>query len=147
MDPCPGTHQLQIFWRLLGPRCVCKLLIMLNGFGDSELRCFRTNVEARFQRPGTREVEGASNQQRISEITWVKMWEVTSQSCQIQLSWLWIIECQMETMTGHPSFNSMLRTPMWRTGRSWSSSSKKIVARMIHTVWLRYTNQTGCRKN
>jgi len=48
-----------------------------------------------------------------------KMQVVTSQSCQIQLSWLWFVECRMTTMTRDPEFDSKLRTELWGTGRSW----------------------------
>jgi len=39
--------------------------------------------------------------------------------CQIQLSWLWFVECQTARMTRHLAINSKLRTQMWGTGRSW----------------------------
>jgi len=53
----------------------------------------------------------------------------------------------MATMTRHPAITSKLCTQMWGTGRSWLISSNKTVARMNHTVWLRYTNAAWRRKN
>ena len=88
MDPCTGRWRLQIFWTLSRSGCPWKTSIMPNGFGDNGLRCFLTNVQARFGRRGRREGEATSDQQRIWESARAKKREVTSQSCQIQLSWL-----------------------------------------------------------
>jgi len=71
----------------------------------------------------------------------------TSQSCQIQLSWLWFVECITATMTRHPACNSKLHTQMWGTGGSWLISSNRIVARKNRTVWPHYTNAPWRRKN
>jgi len=147
MDPCAGGWQLQIFWWLSRGGCLWKTSIMPNGFGDNGLRWFGRNVEARFGRRGRRECEETSDRRRIWKSARAKKLEVTSLSCQIQLAWLWFVECWTATMTRHPACNSKLRTQMWDTGRSWLISSKKIVARKNHTVWLRYTNVTWRRKN
>jgi len=88
MDPCTGRRRLQIFWRLSRIGCPWKTLIMRNGFGNNGLRCFWRNMPVRFGRRGRREGEATSNRQRIWVNARVKKWQVTSQGCQIQLSWV-----------------------------------------------------------
>jgi len=146
-DPCMGRRRLLIFWRLSSPGCLWTMLIMPNGFSDSGLRCFWRNVQARFGRRGIREGEATSERRRMWQSAQATNWQVTSLSCQIQLSWLWFIECWMATMTRHPATNSKLHTQMWCTGRSWLISSNKIVARKNHIVWMWYPIATWHRKN
>jgi len=147
MDPCTGRWRLKIFWKLSRHGCLWKISIMPNGFGDNGWRDFWKNVQVRFRRRGNREGEATSDWRRIWESARAKKREVTSQSCQIQLSWLWFVECRTATMTRHPACNSKLCTRMWGIGRSWLISSETIVARKNHTVWLCYTNATLRRKN
>jgi len=146
MDPCTGQWWLQICSRHLRTGCLWNLLVMLKVFGDSGLRCFRRNVQERFRRPGKWEGEATSHPQQIWQCAQAPKWEVTSESCQIQLGWVWFIRCQMATMTWHPAYNSKLHTQMSGTGRSWLISPKWIVAGKNHNVWPRFTNATWPRK-
>jgi len=120
---------------------------MQNGFSDSGFRYLWRNVQAKFGRLGRREGEATSDQRQIWASVWVKKRQVTSQSCQIQLSWLWFVECQTATMTRHPACNSKLCTQMWGTGRSWLISSNKIVVQKNHTVSPRYKYAIWHRNN
>jgi len=147
IDLCTGRWRMQIFWRLSRLHCSWKILIMLNGFGDSGLRCFWRNVQVRFGRRGRREGQAPSDRRRIWESALATQWEIMSQNCQMQLSWLWFVECRTATMTRHPLCNSKLRTQMSGAGRSWLISLKKIAAWKNHTVWLWYANATRCKKN
>jgi len=120
---------------------------MPSGFGNSGWRWFGRNVQARFGGRGGREGEATSDRWWIWVSARAKQPEVSSESCQIQLPWLWFVESWMATMTRHSACNSKLCSQMWGTGRSWLISSNKIVAWKNHTVWLRYTNATWRRKN
>jgi len=142
-----GTWRLQFFCRLSQPGWLWKMSIMLNGSSNHGWKCFRRNVQVRCERGGSREGEATSDQWRIWLSARATKWEVTSQSCQLQLWWLWFVECQMTTMTRHPGINSKLQIQMWGTGRSWLIPSKKIGAQKNHTVGLRYSNATWRRKN
>jgi len=124
IDPCTGRRRLQIFCWQLRTACLGKILIMPNGFGDSGLRCFWNNVQERFGRRERSEGKVTSNGQRLwgsGRATWRK---VTTQSCQIHVSWLWFIECRMATMTRHPAINSMFHPQRWESGKSWLITSK-----------------------
>jgi len=147
MDPCTGRRWLQIFWRHWRTGCLWKVFIMRNGFSDSGLRFFSGNVQVTFGRRGKRECEATSDQWQIWVCAFAKRQEVTSQSCQIQLSLLWFVRCRMATITRNPAINSKIRTQMWGTGKSWLISAKLIVAWNNHTVGLRYTNAAWHRKN
>jgi len=147
MDLCTGRQRLQIFWRLSRPGCLWKISIMWKRFGNSGLRCFWRNVLARFGRRGGRQGEAISNRRQIWESTWATLREVTSQSCQIQHSWLRFIKCRTASMRRHLACHSKLCTQMWGTGRRWLISSNRIVAQMNHTVWPWYSNATRRRNN
>jgi len=147
MHRCTKRWRLKIFWRLLRPGCIWKISMILNGFGSNGWRCFWRNVQVRFGRWGSREGEATSDRRWIWESTWANTRKITSQSCQIQLWWLWFVKCQTATMTRYPALNSKRRAEMWGTGSCWLTSSKKIVVRKNHTVWLQYTNATWRRKN
>jgi len=144
--PCTGRWELQSFWRLWQPGHRWKILIKPDGFRHSGSRCFWTNVQLRFRRRERREGGATSNRRWIWESARAPKPEVTFQSCQIQLSWLWFVECRMATMTRHPECNSKRHTQMWDTGRSWLISLNKIVAQKNHTVWPWYTNTIWRRK-
>ena len=147
LDPCTGRRRLPILWRLWRPGYHWRISRMPNGFGDITWRCFQTNVQASFRRWGPREGEATRDQWPIWQSARPKQWEVSSPSCQIQLSWLLFVECQMATMTRHPAINSKHRTQMWGTGWWWLISSNKIVARKNHIVWLWYTSAAWRTKN
>jgi len=88
MDPCTGRRWLQIFWRLPRPGSIWKILIMPKGFIESRLGWFWSNVQARFGRRGSREGKATSDGWQIRESALAKQREVSSQSCQMKLSWL-----------------------------------------------------------
>jgi len=94
MDPCTGRQRSQIFWRHLRTSCRWLISIILNGFAASKWRCFRRNVQMIFKRRDTREGEATRDRRRIWESPWAQMWEVTSQSCEIQHSRLRFTGCQ-----------------------------------------------------
>jgi len=145
--PCTGKRRLQIFQRHSRPGCLWKIQLMPNGFGHTGRKCCWWNVQARFERQRRMEGEATSEGRWIWNSVRTKERDVTSQSCQIQLSWLWFVECKTATMTRRPACNSKLCIQMWGTGRSWLISSNKIVAQKNHTVWPQYTNATWHREN
>jgi len=102
MDPSTWRLLAQIFRQHSRTDCHWIILIMLNGFGGSGLRCFGRNVQGKFGRLGTREVDATSDQWQIWQRAWAKKLEVTSQSCQIQQTWLWFTGCRTATIIFYP---------------------------------------------
>jgi len=86
--PLHKVRRLQILWWLSRPGCLWKFLIMRNGFNYSWWRSFWSNVQVRFGMRGKREGVAPSDRQQIWECSQAKKRKVTSQSSQIQLSWL-----------------------------------------------------------
>jgi len=83
MDPCNGRWRLEWFCRLSRRGDHWKFLILLNGFGDTALRCCWRNAQVML---GTRERwggEATSHRRWIWESARAHKWEVTSQSCRI----------------------------------------------------------------
>jgi len=108
---------------------------MLNGFASSGLKYFWRNVQAKFEKRGNREGRATSDWRQIWESMCAKMWEVTSQSCQIQCSWLWFGGCRMARISFYPPNNSKPCIQMWGSGRSCLISLTKTEARKSQTFW------------
>jgi len=125
MDLCTGRQWWKTFWRHLWTACHWKILIMLNGFGGSELGWFWRKGYTIFGSRGKWNRVAKSNRWLIWESSYTKTWEVTTQSSQIQSSWLWFAGCWMAMISLYPPNNSKPRTPIWGTGRSlWISFTK-----------------------
>jgi len=105
--------------------CRSIISIILNQLFGSGWRCFSRNVQVKFGSWGKREGKATCDRRQMWESAWAKRWQVSSQSCQIQLSWLWCARCWMPTISFYPQTNSKPRIPMWGTGRSWLISSTK----------------------
>jgi hypothetical protein len=103
MDPCCGRRSLQIFWRLSSSGCLWKQLIMLNRFGDNGLSSFWRNVPARLRRRWRRQGKASRDRRGMWECVQAKIRMVTSESYQIQPSWLRLVECRMAPITSHPA--------------------------------------------
>jgi len=134
MDPGTGRHRLQNslrYWRL-GTHW--KLLILPNGFSGTVLTCLWGKVQANFWRKEQTEGKATQDWRCIWDSMWSTWWQVTSQSCKIQHSWLWLGGCQMAMMTEYPRSTFKFHTQMWDTGRSWLISSPGKMVQMCHTL-------------
>jgi len=134
MDPCTGRQQLQIFWRHSRHCCLWILSIMQNGFVGSGWRCFWRNVPAKFGWQGKSEGKETSDRRLIWESAWAKRWEVTSQSCQIQPSWLWFAGCRMARISFYPQTTpSHVHWCEALGGADWFHQQKWMHERAIHS--------------
>jgi hypothetical protein len=147
MDPCSGRRWLQIFWRLSSSGCLWKQLIMPNRFGDNGLSSFWRNVPARLGRRGRRQGNASSDRRRMWECVQAKIRVVTSESYQIQPSWLRSVECRMAPITRHPAIQLQVSSIDVRHWEKLIDFIEKSVTQKNHTVWLWYTNATWHREN
>jgi len=128
MDPCTLRQRLQINWWHLSTGCCWNMSIIPNEFVITGWGWFWSKVHPKFRWREKWGRQAIINRRLIWYSLRPYCREVTSQSWQIQCSWLWFARYGMAIIWFYPPINSKSYILMWGTRRSCLISSTRTEA-------------------